>query len=134
MPAASSRPYWWIACITATAATTVLVLAFPYTWLVESVLFKQVGWLQPFDNWLNRTFLVWATCMVATVLLSFVTTPPDPERIRGMIWSWRYAALPESERERNRGLRNLLLWWSLFIAAMAGLYAYVIWFQYAGHP
>lgn len=119
---------------TATAATTVLVLAFPYTWLVESVLFKQVPWLQPFDNWLNRTFLVWATCMVATVLLSLVTTPPDPERIRGMIWSWRYAALPESERERNRGLRNLLLWWSLFIGAMACLYAYVIWFQYAGHP
>jgi hypothetical protein len=42
------------------------------------------------------------------------------------------AALPESERHRNRGLRNLLLWWLIFIGIMASLYAYVIWFQYAG--
>ncbi len=116
----------------ATAATAVLVLAFPYTWLVESVLFKRVSWLQPFDNWLNRTFVVWATCMALTVIISLLTRPPDPDRIRGMIWSWDYARLPEAEQTRNRGVRNLFLWWCLFVGTMAVLYAYVIWFQFWG--
>ncbi len=116
----------------ATAATAVLLLAFPYTWLVESVLFKRVTWLQPFDNWLNRTFVVWATCMALTVIISLLTRPPDPDRIRGMIWSWEYARLPEAERARNRGVRNLFLWWCLFVGTMAILYAYMIWFQFWG--
>jgi SSS family solute:Na+ symporter len=117
---------------TAAAATWVLVLAFPYTALVEYVLFKKVSWLMPFDNWLNRTFLVWATSLVLMVVISWFTPPPNPERIRGIIWSWKMAALPQAERERNRGLRNLFLWWAIFIGLMAALYAYVIWFQYAG--
>jgi SSS family solute:Na+ symporter len=117
---------------TPTAATWVLFLAFPYTWLVEYVLFKHVSWLMPFDNWLNRTFAVWATSMLAVVVVSLFTAPPDPERIRGIIWTWQAAALPASERERNRGVRNLFLWWAVFIGLMAMLYAYVIWFQYAG--
>jgi SSS family solute:Na+ symporter len=117
---------------TAVAATFVLVFAFPYTILVEYYLFKHVSWLMPFDNWLNRTFLVWATSMVLLVIVSLFTPPPDPEKLKGIIWSWRVAKLPASEQVRNRGLRNLLLWWSIFIAVMATLYAYVIWFQYWG--
>jgi solute:Na+ symporter, SSS family len=117
---------------TAAAATIVLLFAFPYTALVENVLFKRVPWLMPFDNYLNRTFLVWATCMVLMAVISWLTPPPDPKQIQGIIWTWRAAALPEAERARNRGLRNLLLWYVLFIATMAALYAYVIWFQYWG--
>ena len=47
----------------------------------------------PYDNWLNRTFLVWVTSMVLLVLLSLVTPPPDPEKIDGIIWSWKVAKL-----------------------------------------
>jgi solute:Na+ symporter, SSS family len=117
---------------TAAAATFVLLFGFPYTALLEYVLFKKVPWLVPFDNWLNRTFLVWATSMILMVVVSGFTKPPDPDTIKGIIWSWKVAALPESERERNRGLRNLLLWWAIFIVLMAALYAYVIWFQFWG--
>jgi solute:Na+ symporter, SSS family len=117
---------------TAAAATFVLVFGFPYTWFVEYYLFKHVTWLMPFDNWLNRTLLVWVTSMVLLAVVSLFTRPPDAERIRGIIWSWDVAKLPESERERNRGVRNLLLWWSIFIGIMAALYVYVIWFQYGG--
>jgi SSS family solute:Na+ symporter len=117
---------------TAKAAISVLLFAFPYTWYVECVLFKYVPCFMPFDNWLNRTFLVWATSMVLMVVISLRTPPPDPERIKGMIWTWKAAALPASERERNRGLRNLFLWWAIFIGIMAALYAYVIWFQFWG--
>ncbi len=117
---------------TAWAATFVLLFAFPYTAYVEYFLFKHVGWLMPFDNWLNRTFLVWATSMLLLVLLSLVTKPPAPEKIEGIIWSWSVAKLPESERERNRGWRNLFLWWCIFIGIMAALYAYMLWFQFWG--
>jgi len=86
----------------------------------------------PFDNWLNRTFLVWATSMLLLVVLSLVTKPPDAEKIKGIIWSWKAAKLPESERHRNRGLRNLFLWWCIFIVLMGALYAYMMWFQFAG--
>jgi hypothetical protein len=99
---------------------------------VEYYLFKHVTWLMPFDNWLNRTLAVWLTSMVLLVVVSLFTRPPDAERIRGIIWSWDVARLPESERARNRGFRNLLLWWSIFIGIMAALYVYIIWFQYGG--
>ena len=117
---------------TAWAATFVLVFAFPFTAYLEYFLFRYVWWMEPYANWLNRTFLVWAVSLVLLVLLSLVTPAPDPDKIRGIIWSWSVAKLPESERERNRGWRNLFLWWCLFIGTMAALYAYMIWFQFWG--
>lgn len=117
---------------TAWAATFVLFFAFPFTAFVEYYLFKQVSWLQPFDHWLNRTFLVWASSMLLLVVLSWFTPAPSPDKIQGIIWSWDMAKLPEAERARHRGLRSLLLWWCLFIGVMAALYAYVIWFQFWG--
>ena len=116
---------------TAAAATAVLLLGFPYTWLVEAVLFKHVSWLVPFDNWLNRTFVVWISSMVLLIVISLLTSPPDPERTKGIIWTWKAAALPEAERQRNRGVRNLFLWWAIFIGLMALLYTYMIWFQFS---
>ncbi len=115
---------------TATAATFVLFFGFPYTWIVEHVLLKHVEWLQPYDNWLNRTFIVWATCMLLVIGISYCSAPPDPARIRGMTWSLQTARLPESERHLNRGVRNLFFWWATFIAVMACLYASVLWFQF----
>ena len=117
---------------TAGAATFVLIFGFPYTWLVEYVLFKQLDWLRPYDNWLNRTFLVWISCMVMMVAVSYLTRAPDAEVVRSIIWSWKTARLPESERQRNRGLRNLFFWWALFVGIMAALYAYILWFQFWG--
>ena len=37
----------------------------------------------PFDNWLNRTFLVWATSMLALVVLSWVTPAARPGKDQG---------------------------------------------------
>jgi solute:Na+ symporter, SSS family len=117
---------------TAAAATFVLAFAFPYTWFLGGYLFKRVAWLAPLDNWMNLTFVVWLTCVLLLVVISLFTQPPDPERIRGMIWSWKVAQMPEAERERNRGIRNLTLWWCIFIAMMLAVYLYMAWFQFAG--
>jgi hypothetical protein len=61
--------------------------------------------------------------------VSLMTPAPNARQIEGMIWSPRYARLPESEAERNRGIRNLALWWGLFVGGIALLYVYLIWFQ-----
>ena len=70
--------------------------------------------------------------MILMGAVSWCTAAPNPEKLKGIIWSWKVARLPESERGRNRGLRNLFLWWAIFIGVMAALYAYVIWFQFGG--
>jgi SSS family solute:Na+ symporter len=114
---------------TAAAATTVLIFGFPYTWIVENIFFRYVPLLEPFNNWLNRTFLVWITCLILMIGVSLMTPAPNVRQIEGMIWSPRYARLPESEAERNRGIRNLALWWGLFVGGIAVLYVYLIWFQ-----
>ena len=118
---------------TAAAATFVLVFGFPYTAFVEYVpvqachvadAVRQLA--EPHASWSGSPrWCCWSWFRCSP-------RPPDPERIRGIIWSWDVAKLPESERERNRGIRNLLLWWSIFIGIMAALYVYVIWFQYGG--
>jgi SSS family solute:Na+ symporter len=117
---------------TAAAATFVLIFAFPYTWFLGGYLFKHVAWFAPLDNWMNLTTTVWATCVLLLVSISLFTKAPDPERIRGMIWSWNVARMPESERERNRGVRNLFLWWAIFIGMMLAVYLYMAWFQFFG--
>lgn len=117
---------------TSTAAVTVLLFGFPYTWFLQAIAFKQVDFLRPYDNWLNRTFLVWVTCMLVMVGVSLFTQAPDPEGVRPMIWTLRAARLSPAERVKNRGLRNLFLWWSLMVAIILSFYAYVIWFQFWG--
>lgn len=117
---------------TAQAATTVLILGFPYTAFVEFVLFRYVGWLQPYDNYLNRTFVVWATCMLLIVVISYLTPAPSLAQTAGTTWSLSYLRLPEAERLIYRGWKSLYLWWGLLIALVAVLYGYVIWFQFWG--
>lgn len=117
---------------TAASATFVLWFGFPYTWFVENVMFKHVALLQPFDNWLNRTFVVWITSILAMIVVSLFTRPPAPEQLEGIIWSPSMAALPESEKQKHRGLRSLFLWWAVFVGLMAALYAYMMWFQFWG--
>ena len=117
---------------TAQAATFVLVFGFPYTALVEYVLFKRVPWLMQYDNWLNRTFAVWATCMVAMVAVSYLTPAPAPEKVRDTTWSPSFLQLPEHERAHARGFRSLLLWWVILLAVVFVLYAYLAWFQWHG--
>ena len=42
------------------------------------------------------------------------------------------AALPEVERRTHGGVRSLFLWWAVFVGLMVLLYAFMLWFQFAG--
>jgi solute:Na+ symporter, SSS family len=117
---------------TAAAATFVLIFAFPYTWFMGAVVPKAFPALAFLSNWMNLTFVVWLTCVLLLVVISLFTQPPTPERLRGIIWSWNVAKMPEAERERNRGFRNLFLWWSIFMVMMLAVYLYMAWFQFFG--
>ena len=117
---------------TAAAATFVLWFGFPFTAFVEYVLFKHVALLRPFDNWLNRTFAVWLTCMAAMVIVSLFTRAPAPEKLAGIIWSPQLAALPAAERLKYGGARSLFLWWAIFAGLVVALYLYLIYFQFFG--
>jgi SSS family solute:Na+ symporter len=117
---------------TAAAATFVLWFGFPFTALVEYGLFKHVAVLRPFDNWLNRTFVVWLTCMAAMVIVSLFTRAPAPEKLAGIIWSPQLAALPAAEKLKYGGARSLFLWWAIFAGLVVALYLYLFYFQFFG--
>jgi SSS family solute:Na+ symporter len=117
---------------TATAATFILFFGFPYTAFVQYVLFPYVPLLHPYDNFLNRTFLVWITCLILMIVVSLFTVPPPSEVVDKIVWSKSFLRLPLSERARNSGLRSPLLWWSALVCLALALYAYMIWFQFWG--
>jgi len=118
---------------TAAAATWVLALGIPYTALMQYVFFARVPILRPYDNYLNRTFAVWVSCLIAMVLISIVTTAPSQEVIDDVVWTKRFLQLPLSERAANTGIRNPLYWWLLLLATAMMLYGYMIWFQFFQH-
>lgn len=115
---------------TATAATCVLVLGFPYTAFVQYGLFRHLALLRPYDNYLNRTFVVWASSLVAMFLISLVTERPPAAVVDEVVWSKKFLHLPPGELAANRGLRNPLYWWLLLVGAALALYGYMIWFQF----
>jgi SSS family solute:Na+ symporter len=117
---------------TAAAAMFVLWFGFPFTAFVEHVLFKHVAVLRPFDNWLNRTFVVWLACMALMVIVSLFTRAPAPEKLAGIIWSPKMAALPAAERLKYGGWRSLFLWWAIFAGLVVALYLYLFYFQFFG--
>jgi SSS family solute:Na+ symporter len=117
---------------TSAAATFVLWFGFPFTAFVEQVLFKHVGFLRPYDNWLNRTFVVWLSCLGAMFIVSLFTRAPAPEKLEGIIWSPKMAALPAAEAVKYGGFRSLLLWYCIFAVGVVALYAYLIYFQFFG--
>ncbi|GGA55004.1 solute:sodium symporter (SSS) family transporter [Edaphobacter acidisoli] len=116
----------------AAAATFILLFGFPYTAFVQYVLFRYVSILRPYDNFLNRTFLVWITCLILMVFVSLVTTAPSAEVVDKIVWSKSFLRLPQAERARSIGFSSPLLWWSALVCLALALYAYMIWFQFWG--
>lgn len=115
---------------TAAAATTVLVLGLPYTAFVQYVLFPHIAWLRPYDNFLNRTFLVWISCIALMIVVSFCTRPQPATIVDAIVWNRSYLKLPASEASRNTRLRDPRVLWGLLVTCALALYAYMLWFQF----
>lgn len=116
-----------------TAALTTIIVGFAFTIFLQFYLFQNVAFLAPYANYLHRAFISWIFCMIVMIGTSLLTKAPAPEKVDGIIWSPRYAALPRKEQLRYSGWRDLRLWWLIFIGIVLSIYCFFLWFRFQ-HP
>ncbi len=83
--------------------------------------------------YLHRAFFSWCFCVIVMTVVSMLTAPPPAEKVAPIIWSPRYAALPEEEKRRYRGIKDFRVWWLLFVGIILSIYAFFLWFRLQ-HP
>ena len=81
-------------------------------------------------NFLHFAVVLFVICTVVLIGVSLVTAPPPPEKVDGIIWSWRYAKLPEELKQRYSGWRDYRIWWALFVLGILSIYGFFFWFQF----
>jgi SSS family solute:Na+ symporter len=117
---------------TGKAAIATIVSGFPFTLFLQFYVF-QLAAFKPFGNYLHRALISWAFCMTVMITVSLLTDPSPREKTDGIIWSPRYAMLPQQEQELYGGWKDFRIWWLLFIAVVWAIYAYFLWFRIQ-HP
>jgi len=113
----------------ATAALTTIALGFPFSAFLTLYAFPRLALLEPYKTYQHPAFVAWLFCMAVMIVTSLLTAPPPREKTEGIIWSARYAALPEDQRRRYSGLKDWRLWWLLFVACVLAIYAFFLWFR-----
>ena len=111
----------------ATAALTTIVTGFVFTWLLDTWIFPNAAFLSPYNTYLHRAVLAWIFCMATMITVSWLTAPPPREKTEGIIWSRRYASLPEEEQRRYSGWKDFRIWWLLFVGIILSIYAFFLW-------
>lgn len=117
----------------AVGALATIISGFGFTWALDRWLFPGIPLLTPYNTYLHRALLAWIFCMTVMIVVSLVTAPPPSEKIQGIIWSPKYAALPPEEQRRYSGWKDFRIWWLLFIGIILSIYAFFIWFRFQ-HP
>jgi len=90
------------------------ILTIPMSFVME-FLFPQM----PF---LNRTGIVFWSCMVLCIVVSLLTKPKPEAELKGLIWNRASLSLLPDERRQQRGLRNPFIWWSIITAIVLFFY------------
>ena len=91
------------------------IFTIPMSFVMEFV-FPQM----PF---LNRTGIVFWSCMALCVVVSLMTKPKPEIALKGLIWNKESLSLPFEQRAAQRGFRNPFIWWALITAIV--LYFYI---------
>src|SRR5262249_23505636 len=112
---------------------TTVALGFPFTMLVQFVLFPKVAFLRPYANYLHRALISWCFCVIVMTVTSLLTAPPDPDQVNGIIWNRRYALLPPEEQARHSGWRDFRIWWLVFITIVLTIYGLFLRYRFL-HP
>lgn len=71
---------------------------------------------------MNRTGIVFWSCMLVCVLVSLLTKPKPEEELEGLIWNKESLSLPPEEKEQQRGLRNPIIYWVIITAVVLSFY------------
>jgi SSS family solute:Na+ symporter len=71
---------------------------------------------------MNRTGIVFWTCMAACVVASLLTTPKPEAALGGLIWNPESLKMPPQLRATMRGLRRPGFWWAIVTAMVLYFY------------
>jgi hypothetical protein len=83
--------------------------------------------------YLHRALFTWCFCVAVMAIVSLFTKAPDREKVDPIIWTARYARLPDEDKRRYHGIKDFRLWWLLFIGIILGIYGFFLWFRFQ-HP
>ena len=83
--------------------------------------------------YLHRAFFTWCFCVLVMVVVSALTAPEPAEKVEPILWSRKYAELPEEEKRRYHGWKDFRIWWLLFVGIILAIYAWFVWFRIQ-HP
>jgi solute:Na+ symporter, SSS family len=72
---------------------------------------------------MNRTGMVFWTCMALCAAVSLLTRPKPESELKGLIWNFDSLRMPPELRGTMRGFRRPALWWAIVTAMV--LYFYV---------
>jgi solute:Na+ symporter, SSS family len=72
---------------------------------------------------MNRTGMVFWTCMALCAAVSLLTRPKPESELKGLIWNFDSLRMPPELRGAMRGFRRPALWWAIVTAMV--LYFYV---------
>jgi SSS family solute:Na+ symporter len=111
-------------------AVATIVAGIIFSALLKLVIFKLPA-LKPYGAPHHLALACWIFSMIVMIGVSLATAPPPREKTEGIIWSPRYARLPQAESEKYTGLRDWRIWWVLFILVVLGLYGFFFWYQFA---
>jgi solute:Na+ symporter, SSS family len=118
---------------TGAAALATICAGFPFTLLLQYVLFERLPWLRPYGNYLHRALISWAFCMIVMIATSLATPAPAKEKTDGIIWSPRYALLPAKLQAIYGGWKDFRIWWALLVVTVLAIYGFFLWFRFQ-HP
>jgi SSS family solute:Na+ symporter len=71
---------------------------------------------------MNRSGIVFWSCIIACVAVSLATKPKPDSELVGMIWNKESLKMPVALRETMRGLRSPVLWWAVVTAMVLYFY------------
>jgi solute:Na+ symporter, SSS family len=73
---------------------------------------------------MNRSGIVFWTCMIVCTLVSLVTEPKPEAELEGLIWNKESLQMPPELRTTMRGLRSPFFWWAIVTAMV--LYFFIM--------
>ena len=71
---------------------------------------------------MNRTGIVFWSCIVTGIVVSLFTTPKKAEDLQGLIWTKESLRLPSDQAHRYHWLQSTALWWAVVTALVLFFY------------
>jgi solute:Na+ symporter, SSS family len=108
-------------------AWTTIVTGFLFSMAFDQFVKGQQG------VYLHRAFFTWCFCVMVMAIVSSLTTPPPLEQVEPILWTTKYARLPDELRRRYSGFKDFRIWWLLFVLCILSIYGFFFWFRLQ-HP